>query len=116
MGEPFPEPPGRQLRRRLGPGQALRLQAGRGTTVIALRGAFELAGPPAWLAGHVVSTSIRLREGEAHVLPRGGPITLESLGPGEVLCLGEPERRAPSAAWRAALAAGWRRLCRHSPA
>jgi hypothetical protein len=89
-------------------GQRLHLHVSRGKQIVAVRGACDIIGPAEWLAEQVIRPTTSLREGEAHTMPHGGLVTIESHGGAELRCI--PAERDVSAAVRKFLAFVQRRF------
>jgi hypothetical protein len=79
-------------------GQCFHLHVSRGMQIVAVRGACDIIGPAEWLAEQVIRPRTALREGEAHTMPHGGQVVIESRGDAEVRCI--PAERGMSAAVR----------------
>jgi hypothetical protein len=84
-------------------GQALRLHLPAGTTIVATQGTVTVEGVPACLAGQMIRPGARIQEGEFHVVPDTGWITLSSKDGADLLCFQdktkEPDVLAQLASW-----------------
>ena len=87
------------IRYALGPGQALRRHASRGTVIHVAEGHVEVALPPQWAAVGTLGLRHRLSSGGVLVLGERGWLTVSATGPAEVM-------------WREPAPGRWQRTCR----
>lgn len=90
-------------------GQSLHLHVAPGTHIVALSGSIDVVGPAEWLAESVVSPSMRLHEGDVHVVAQSGMLTVASRTGGDVLCVPLPRRVPAALGWLGAVVKSIRR-------
>ena len=73
------------IRYALGPGQALRRHAARGTVIHVARGRVEVSLPPQWAMIGTLGLRYRLSPGAVLVLSESGWVTMSTTGAAEVM-------------------------------
>lgn len=98
MPAPIPTPDS-PIRYALGPGQALRRHAARGTVIHVAEGQVEVALPPQWAAVGTFDLRHRLTSGGGLLLSESGWLTVSATGVAEVMWQ-EPAPGHWQRAWR----------------